>query len=107
LVFAGINGFCGLQPAMTMAPLGPPASPPSPPPSSSSPPHALTMSARPAAPTIAARRPNDHRLAPATVSYHLGVLHDAGLVMRSRHRRLVLYRRSEQAASLLGESTAS
>jgi DNA-binding transcriptional ArsR family regulator len=48
-----------------------------------------------------------HRLAPATVSYHLGVLHDAGLVMRSRHRRLVLYRRSEQAASLLGESTAS
>jgi DNA-binding transcriptional ArsR family regulator len=47
-----------------------------------------------------------HRLAPATVSYHLGVLHDAGLVMRSRHRRLVLYRRSEQAAGLLGESTA-
>jgi DNA-binding transcriptional ArsR family regulator len=46
-----------------------------------------------------------HRLAPATVSYHLGVLHDAGLVMRSRHRRLVLYRRSEQAAGLLGESS--
>jgi DNA-binding transcriptional ArsR family regulator len=41
------------------------------------------------------------------VSYHLGVLHDAGLVMRSRHRRLVLYRRSEQAAGLLGESSTA
>jgi DNA-binding transcriptional ArsR family regulator len=48
-----------------------------------------------------------HRLAPATVSYHLGVLHDAGLVMRSRHRRLVLYRRSEQATRLLGESSTA
>ncbi|HEX6579151.1 MAG TPA: winged helix-turn-helix domain-containing protein [Jiangellaceae bacterium] len=49
-----------------------------------------------------------HRLTQATVSYHLGVLHDAGLVTRSRHRRVVLYRRSEQAASLLGQpATAS
>jgi DNA-binding transcriptional ArsR family regulator len=42
-----------------------------------------------------------------TVSHHLGVLHDAGLVMRSRHRRLVLYRRSEQATRLLGESSTA
>ncbi|MGH8824102.1 MAG: ArsR/SmtB family transcription factor [Jiangellaceae bacterium] len=48
-----------------------------------------------------------HRLTQATVSYHLGVLHDAGLVMRRRHRRLVLYRRSEQATSLLGESATA
>ncbi len=49
-----------------------------------------------------------HRLAPATVSYHLGVLLDAGLVVRARHRRVVLYRCSEQAQALLGEpATAS
>jgi DNA-binding transcriptional ArsR family regulator len=44
---------------------------------------------------------------PATVSHHLAVLYDAGLVMRSRHRRLVLCRRSEQAASLIGQSATA
>jgi DNA-binding transcriptional ArsR family regulator len=48
-----------------------------------------------------------HQLTQATVSYHLAVLYDAGLVMRSRHRRLVLYRRSEQAASLIGQSATA
>ncbi len=48
-----------------------------------------------------------HGLAPATVSYHLGVLLDTGLVVRARHRRVVLYRRSEQARSLLGESATA
>ena len=42
-----------------------------------------------------------HRLAPATISYHLGVLHRAGLVLRSRDRHTVLYRRSPQADALL------
>lgn len=42
-----------------------------------------------------------HGLAPATVSYHLGVLHRSGLVVRSRERHTVLYRRSPQADALL------
>src|SRR5262249_35777124 len=42
-----------------------------------------------------------HRLAPATVSYHLGVLHRAGLVVRQRVRHAVLYRRTPQADGLL------
>lgn len=41
-----------------------------------------------------------HRLAPATVSYHLGVLHGSGLVARLRERRRVLYRRTERGDAL-------
>jgi DNA-binding transcriptional ArsR family regulator len=43
-----------------------------------------------------------HQLAPATVSYHLRVLHGSGLVTRSRDRRTVLYRRTEQGDALDG-----
>jgi DNA-binding transcriptional ArsR family regulator len=42
-----------------------------------------------------------HSLAPATVSYHLGVLLRAGLVRRSRERHHVLYQRNEQGDALL------
>lgn len=43
-----------------------------------------------------------HRLAPATVSYHLRVLHGSGLVTRVRDRRTVLYRRTDQGDALHG-----
>ncbi|WP_030681431.1 ArsR/SmtB family transcription factor [Streptomyces sp. NRRL B-1347] len=43
-----------------------------------------------------------HRLAPATVSYHLGVLHRSGLVLRERDRNVVRYRRSAEGDALLG-----
>ncbi|PPK70124.1 winged helix-turn-helix domain-containing protein [Actinokineospora auranticolor] len=36
-----------------------------------------------------------HGLAAATVSYHLSVLHDSGLVTKSRHKRTVLYQRND------------
>lgn len=36
-----------------------------------------------------------HRLAPATVSYHLSVLHGSGLVTKSRDQRSMLYRRTD------------
>lgn len=39
--------------------------------------------------------------APGTVSYHLGALHRAGLVSRSRDGRFVLYQRTPQAVVLL------
>jgi DNA-binding transcriptional ArsR family regulator len=42
------------------------------------------------------------RLAPATVSYHLGVLLRSGLVSRRRDRRVVLYHRTEQGDAVLG-----
>ncbi|MFJ6013999.1 helix-turn-helix domain-containing protein [Streptomyces sp. NPDC092952] len=42
------------------------------------------------------------RLAPATVSYHLGVLHRSGLVLRERDRRVVRYRRSPEGDALVG-----
>ncbi|RKN40182.1 winged helix-turn-helix domain-containing protein [Micromonospora endolithica] len=45
-----------------------------------------------------------HRLAPATVSYHLGVLYRSGLVVRQRDRRTVLYRRSPRGDRLVGEA---
>ncbi|MFF2011032.1 ArsR/SmtB family transcription factor [Streptomyces sp. NPDC058195] len=41
-------------------------------------------------------------LSPATVSYHLGVLHRSGLVLRARDRHVVRYRRSEEGDALLG-----
>ncbi|MFD9911024.1 hypothetical protein [Streptomyces sp. NPDC059063] len=43
-----------------------------------------------------------HCLAPATVSYHLGVLHRTGLVLRERDRQVVRYRRSAQGDVLFG-----
>ncbi|MEI5097381.1 winged helix-turn-helix domain-containing protein [Streptomyces sp. PmtG] len=44
-----------------------------------------------------------HQLAPATVSYHLGVLHRSGLVLRERDRNVVRYRRSAEGDALLGD----
>ncbi|MET8220766.1 ArsR/SmtB family transcription factor [Streptomyces hirsutus] len=41
-----------------------------------------------------------HFLSPATVSYHLGVLHRAGLVARARSGRSVLYRRTPEGSRL-------
>jgi DNA-binding transcriptional ArsR family regulator len=41
-----------------------------------------------------------HFLSPATVSYHLGVLHRAGLVTRTRAGRSVLYRRTPEGTRL-------
>ncbi|SDD82156.1 ArsR/SmtB family transcription factor [Streptomyces prasinopilosus] len=41
-----------------------------------------------------------HFLSPATVSYHLGVLHRAGLVVRARSGRSVLYRRTPKGSRL-------
>jgi len=54
----------------------------------------LTALAQPASTTELAAR---HFLSPATVSYHLGVLHRAGLVARFRSGRSVLYRRTSAA----------
>ncbi|MFE7333002.1 helix-turn-helix domain-containing protein [Streptomyces sp. NPDC057565] len=42
-----------------------------------------------------------HFLSPATVSYHLGVLHRAGLVTRARSGRLVLYSCSPEGSRLV------
>ncbi|MDX2708936.1 winged helix-turn-helix domain-containing protein [Streptomyces sp. PA03-6a] len=55
--------------------------------------------ARPASTTQLAAR---HFLSAATVSYHLGVLHQAGLVTRSRSGRTVLYRRTPAGSRLTG-----
>jgi DNA-binding transcriptional ArsR family regulator len=41
-----------------------------------------------------------HRLAPATVSYHLSVMHGSGLVAKTRDKRSVLYRRTERGDAL-------
>jgi DNA-binding transcriptional ArsR family regulator len=41
-----------------------------------------------------------HFLSPATVSYHLGILHRAGLVARTRDGRAVLYRRTAEGSRL-------
>ncbi|MFJ9662293.1 ArsR/SmtB family transcription factor [Streptomyces griseoflavus] len=48
-----------------------------------------------------------HFLSPATVSYHLGVLHRAGLVTRARAGRSVLYRRTPEGSRLLRQQLAS
>lgn len=42
-----------------------------------------------------------HYLTPATVSYHLGILHRAGLVTRTRSGYHVLYQQTERGAVLL------
>lgn len=45
-----------------------------------------------------------HFLSAATVSYHLGVLHRAGLVTRARSGRTVLYRRTPAGSRLTGRN---
>ncbi|MDX2847189.1 ArsR/SmtB family transcription factor [Actinacidiphila glaucinigra] len=57
--------------------------------------------ARPASTTQLAAR---HFLSAATVSYHLGVLHRAGLVTRARSGRTVLYRRTPAGSRLTGRN---
>ncbi len=42
-----------------------------------------------------------HRLSPATVSYHLQILHDCGLVTRARRGNVVDYQRSRRADALI------
>jgi DNA-binding transcriptional ArsR family regulator len=59
----------------------------------------LSALARPASTAQLAAR---HFLSPATVSYHLGVLHRAGLVTRARSGRMVLYRRTPEGSRLAG-----
>ncbi|MFG2267229.1 helix-turn-helix domain-containing protein [Streptomyces sp. NPDC048720] len=59
----------------------------------------LTALTRPATTAQLAAR---HYLSPATVSYHLGVLHRAGLVTRTRTGRTVLYRQTPNATRLTG-----
>lgn len=59
----------------------------------------LAALAQPTSTTQLAAR---HFLSPATVSYHLGVLHQAGLVTRTRSGRSVLYRRTSEGSRLAG-----
>ncbi|MEV5177851.1 helix-turn-helix domain-containing protein [Streptomyces flaveolus] len=58
----------------------------------------LAALAQPASTTQLAAR---HFLSPATVSYHLGVLHRAGLVSRTRAGRSVLYRCTLEGSRLV------
>ncbi|MFG2309424.1 ArsR/SmtB family transcription factor [Streptomyces sp. NPDC048566] len=57
----------------------------------------LAALAQPASTAQLAQR---HFLSPATVSYHLGVLHRSGLVARARSGRSVLYRRTPEGSRL-------
>jgi len=57
----------------------------------------LTALAEPCSTTALARR---LQITPGAVSQHLSVLHDAGLVTRSRVGRLVLYRRNRSGDML-------
>lgn len=52
-------------------------------------------------PASTGRLAASHFLSPATVSYHLAVLHRTGLVTRSRSGRSVLYRRTPQGTRLM------
>jgi DNA-binding transcriptional ArsR family regulator len=54
------------------------------------------------APRTTAELSERHELTAATVSHHLGVLHRAGMVVRRRNGRTVLYRRSGRGDGLLG-----
>ncbi|MDX2935205.1 ArsR/SmtB family transcription factor [Streptomyces ipomoeae] len=63
----------------------------------------LAALARPASTAQLAAR---HFLSPATVSYHLGVLHRAGLVARARSGRSVLYRRTAEGSRPAGNRSA-
>ncbi|MEO5878471.1 MAG: winged helix-turn-helix domain-containing protein, partial [Streptosporangiaceae bacterium] len=53
----------------------------------------------PASTTSLARR---HGLSPSTVSAHLTVLRDTGLIVAQRHKRQVLYERTPLGEALLG-----
>jgi DNA-binding MarR family transcriptional regulator len=57
----------------------------------------LESLAEPASTHTLARR---HGLAPSTVSEHLAVLHEAGLVSRRRHRHAVLYEQTALGTEL-------
>ncbi|MFE4538705.1 ArsR/SmtB family transcription factor [Streptomyces scopuliridis] len=59
----------------------------------------LVALAQPASTTELATR---HFLRISTVSYHLGILHRAGLVARARSGRSVLYRRTPEGSRLAG-----
>ncbi|WP_448316694.1 ArsR/SmtB family transcription factor [Streptomyces sp. CO7] len=59
----------------------------------------LAALVRPASTTELALR---HFLRVSTVSYHLGILHRAGLVARARSGRSVLYRRTPEGSRLAG-----
>ncbi|MEU5718669.1 winged helix-turn-helix domain-containing protein [Streptomyces sp. NPDC020403] len=59
----------------------------------------LAALAQPASTTELASR---HFLNESTVSYHLGILHRAGLVTRARSGRSVLYRRTPEGSRLAG-----
>ncbi|TQE31476.1 ArsR family transcriptional regulator [Streptomyces ipomoeae] len=63
----------------------------------------LAALARPASTAQLAAR---HFLSAATVSYHLGVLHRAGLVARARSGRSVLYRRTAEGSRPAGNRSA-
>jgi DNA-binding transcriptional ArsR family regulator len=59
----------------------------------------LESLAEPASTHTLARR---HGLAPGTVSEHLTILHESGLITRSRHRHEVLYGQTRLGADLTG-----
>lgn len=64
----------------------------------------LTALAQPASTTALAKRLS---ITPGAVSQHLSVLHDCGLVARSRVSRSVLYRRTRSGDMLLAEDQSS
>jgi DNA-binding transcriptional ArsR family regulator len=57
-----------------------------------------------AKPSTGADLARDLRLAPATISYHLGRLHEAGLVRRAREGQRVIYQRIDDHPSGLTET---
>ncbi|MFF9409495.1 ArsR/SmtB family transcription factor [Streptomyces anandii] len=58
-------------------------------------------------PASTAQLAERHFLSPATVSYHLGVLHRSGLVTRARSGRAVLYRRTPAGSRLAGTTPSA
>ncbi len=60
-----------------------------------------------ARPASTAQLAASHFLSPATVSYHLGVLHRSGLVTRARSGRSVLYHRTPEGSRLAGSREPS
>lgn len=58
-------------------------------------------------PAATARLAHRHGLAPATVSEHLAVLRDTGLVTATRHRHEVRYRRTALGDTLAGQGEAA
>lgn len=61
----------------------------------------LESLAEPASTHTLARR---HGLAPSTVSEHLAVLHQSGLIARSRHRHSVMYEQTPLGSDLAGRN---